>query len=274
MIETNVVSQFKSQALTDDELRAEARSIFATAPMSGLSARYRFVPTSEIVTGLREKGWLPVRVEQQRVRLVERFGFQKHLLRFRLAEQMKTLDEWNTELVLTNSHDAGCAYILQVGIYRRICSNGLVVSDQGFEAIRFRHAGLKATDIVEASYQIFEHVPKIGASIERFRNRRLSNDESLAFAQQALTLRYGTLDRAPIEPQTLLTVRRPEDQSNDLWIIYNRCQESLTQGGLSDNRRDRAGKLRTVRPLRGIDSKLFLNKALWNLADITASHVN
>lgn len=128
MILNTATTNFKSQALTDDELRREARSIFATGAMNGLSTRYTFVPTTEIVAGLREKDWVPVIVEQQRVRSESRFGFQKHLIRFRRAEQMRTLDEWNAELLLTNSHDAACAYILQVGIYRRLCSNGLVVS--------------------------------------------------------------------------------------------------------------------------------------------------
>lgn len=60
----------------------------------------------------------------------------------RRASQMETLDEWNLELALLNAHDGGCAYQLDAGIYRRICSNGLVVADGPFETIRFRHAGL------------------------------------------------------------------------------------------------------------------------------------
>ena len=44
-------------------------------------------------------------------------------------------------------------------------------------------------------------------------------------------------------------------------------QESLLRGGLSDDRRDRRGKLRSVRPLRGIDSKVSVNKGLWSLAE-------
>jgi len=116
MIRNTVTSNFKAEALTDERLRLEAPSIFASRPMSGLSGRYAFVPTTEIVAGLRGKNWLPVHVEQQRVRTATRFGFQKHLIRFRRAEQMQTLDEWNAELVLTNSHDAGCAYVMQVGI--------------------------------------------------------------------------------------------------------------------------------------------------------------
>ena len=274
MIPNPVTTNFRSQALTDAELRLEARSIFATEPMRGLSTRYAFVPTTEIVAGLREKNWLPVHVEQQRVRFESRFGFQKHLIRFRRAEQMQTLDEWNEELVLTNSHNAACAYIMQVGIYRRLCSNGLVVSTDSFEPIRFRHAGLRAEKVVEASYRILEFVPKVGALIERFRNCRLSESEALAFAQQGLALRYGSLEQSPVEARTLLTPRRIEDQSNDLWTSFNSIGEHLLRGGVSDSRRDRRGRLRSIRALRGIDSQVSLNMRLWNLAEETANNRN
>lgn len=263
-------SNFKAEALTDEQLRLEAPSIFAQGPMAGLSHRYTFLPTTEIVAGMRDKGWLPVHVEQQRPRSSVRFGFQKHLLRFRRAEQMQTLDEWNAELVLTNSHDAGCAYILQVGIYRRLCSNGLVVSGEGFTAIRFRHAGLQAHEVVQASFRILEYVPRVGILIDRFQHRLLTESEAVGFARAALLLRYEEPDQSPIDPRTLLTVRRIEDESTDLWTTFNRVQENLVRGGLSDGRHDRNGRLRTVRGLRGIDSKIVLNQRLWQLAEQTA----
>jgi len=274
MIRNTVTSNFKAEALTDETLRLEAPSIFANRPMSGLSQRYAFVPTTEIIAGLRGKDWLPVHVEQQRVRTATRIGFQKHLIRFRRSEQMQTLDEWNAELVLTNSHDAGCAYLMQVGIYRRLCSNGLVVSDDTFEAIRFRHAGLKADEVVQASFRILEYVPNVGALIDRFRSRQLNDAEALKFAGQALALRFPAGQEAPIEPLTLLTARRPEDQASDLWTLYNRVQEHLVRGGLSDSHRTRSGRVRSLRGLRGIDSKVILNKELWKLAETTANQVN
>ena len=267
-------SNFKTDPWSDDKLRLEAPSIFAQGPMSGLSSRYRFVPTKEIVAGLREKSWVPVLAEQQRARSVGRIGFQKHLIRFRRAEQMQTLDEWNAELVLTNSHDAGCAYVLQVGIYRRLCSNGLVVSDEQFETIRFRHAGLRAEDVVEASFRILECVPRLGALIDRFRNRQLTDSQAIAFAEDALLLRYETGDKSPVGPRTLLTPRRIEDQGTNLWTVFNCVQENLVRGGLSDGGHDRVGRLRTMRALRGIDSRIILNKGLWDLAEQTANALN
>ena len=88
----NDTTNFKATALENDTLRRQAPSIFAAGPMLGVSQRYTFVPTARIVSGLRELDWVPVDVEEQRIRTEARRGFQKHLLRFRRAEQMATLD--------------------------------------------------------------------------------------------------------------------------------------------------------------------------------------
>jgi hypothetical protein len=239
--------------------------------MSGVSQRYAYVPTARIVEGLREHDWVPVAVEEQRIRNETRRGFQKHLIRFRRADQMETLDEWNVEMVLLNSHDAGCAYQVHAGIYRRLCSNGLVLSQDSFEAIRFRHAGLLAEEVVQASFRLLDFVPKVGELVQRFRARALDVRESLALAGHALVLRYASLAAAPVDPETLLKARRPEDEGTDLWRTVNRLQENLERGGVSDFHRDRRGKLRSVRALRGIDSKVSLNKGLWGVAERLAN---
>jgi hypothetical protein len=95
----------------------------------------------------------------------------------------------------------------------------------------------------------------------------LDEAESLALASHALRLRYASLEEAPVEPATLLQSRRPEDEGSDLWRVTNRVQEQIIRGGVSDWRRDRRGKLRSVRGLRGIDSKVSVNKKLWDVAE-------
>jgi hypothetical protein len=264
-------SNFKADALSEATLRQRAPSIYASGPMAGVSARYTFVPTARIVDGLGEHGWVPVAVEEQRSRTEARRGYQKHLLRFRRAEQMQTLDEWNVELVLLNSHDKGCAYQLHAGIFRRICSNGLVLSELSFEAIRFRHAGLLADEVVQASFRLLDFLPRVGELVNRFRSRELEPRESLDLAKHALLLRYDSPELAPVEPETLLQARRPEDDGRDLWRTMNCVGENLERGGVSDWHKDRRGKLRSVRPLRGIDSKVNLNKGLWGLAEQLAN---
>jgi len=66
----------------------------------------------------------------------------------------------------------------------------------------------------------------------------------LTLAQQALLLRYPTVEESPIAPDTLLQAHRPEDEGDDLWLTMNRCQEGLLRGDLSDGHRDWRGKLR------------------------------
>ncbi len=257
-------------ALSNDDLYRRAPSIFATGPMQGVSNRYTFVPTASILGGLRDHGWVPVEVEEQRIRKEARRGFQKHMIRLRLSEQMQTLDEWNVELVVLNSHDTGCAYQLHAGIYRRICENGLVLSEGSFEAIRFRHSGCLSDEVVQASFRLIDLIPKVGSLVQRFRERALDTRESMAFADMALLLRYPTVAEAPVDANTLLKARRPEDEGSDLWNTLNRVQENLVRGGVSDIRHDRRGHLRSVRTLRGIDSKVTINKGLWSLAEQVA----
>ena len=264
-------SNFKAVALNEETLRQQAPSIFAAGPMANVSPRYTFVPTARIVDRLREHDWVPVVVEEQHIRTEVRRGFQKHLIRFRRREQMETLDEWNVELVLLNSHECGCAYQLHAGIYRRICSNGLVMSLDSFEAIRFRHAGLVTDEVVQASFRLLDFMPRVGELVNRFQSRELAAGESLALAGHALLLRYASLANAPVLPDTLLQARRPEDEGNDLWRTMNRVGEHLERGGVSDWHKDRRGKLRSVRALRGIDSKVTLNQGLWQLAERIAN---
>ncbi len=95
--------------------------------------------------------------------------------------------------------------------------------------------------------------------------------ESMDLARHALLLRYPNVSEAPIDPDTLLKARRPEDEGTDLWSSMNRIQENLIRGGLSDFHRDRRGKLRSVRALRGIDSQVSVNKGLWGLAERLAN---
>jgi len=141
------------------------------------------------------------------------------------------------------------------------------VSEGSFEAIRFRHSKLDPDEVVRASFRLLEFVPKVGEMVNRFRERVLNAHESLELARHAVLLRYPSLHASPVEPETLLKPRRYEDAGVDLWTTMNRIQENLIRGGVSDSRRDRRGRMRSVRALRSIDSKISFNKGLWGLAE-------
>src|ERR1700730_14080169 len=172
-------------AISDEELQCLAPSIFASQPIEGVSNRYSFLPTSSILKGMRENGWVPVRAEQQSVRTEARRGFQKHLIRFARAEYLETWkkNQVRPEVVLLNSHDKSSAYQLHCGLFRLVCSNGLVVADATFQRISIKHSGFNPDSVIEASFKVLRAVPDIMKKVQLFQDRILTDPERLALAE-------------------------------------------------------------------------------------------
>jgi hypothetical protein len=258
-----------NRMLTNDELQAHAPSIFASRPIAGVSENYAFIPTIQAVEGLKEAGWVPVWVSEQKVRLERRLGFQKHMIRFQRRDQVGKETEFCPEVCLVNSHDRSSAYQIHAGIFRFICGNGMIVADSTFERVSIRHSRFDPDQIIEASCRVLESVPQLAESVATFKARQLSPVESRAFAESALILRYDALKTSPVSPQKLLEPRRNEDQGTSLWHTFNRVQENVMQGGLKDySRRKQDGKrFPKTRGVSGLDQNISLNKALWHLAE-------
>ena len=69
--------------LSEDQMRRAAPSIFAAAPHDSRSARYAYIPTIDILTGLKREGFEVFSAGQSRTRLADRREFTKHLVRLR-----------------------------------------------------------------------------------------------------------------------------------------------------------------------------------------------
>jgi Domain of unknown function (DUF932) len=255
--------------LNDEQLRAAAPSVFAAEAWSGVSEKYSFVPTSAVVAGMRNNGWLPVSAGQQLVRLDSRRGFQKHIIRFQRADHIGQPLDYRPEICLVNSHDRSSAYQLHAGVFRLVCSNGLIVADATFEHISIRHVGFHPDQVIEASFRVLESIPQLTANVQSFRAHQLTPTEQQAFAESAILLKYDDLQNAPISANKVLEARRYDDNGNDLWRTFNRVQENLVRGGLKEwSRRKENGKRHPrTRPVTGIDENVKLNKALWHLAE-------
>jgi hypothetical protein len=259
-------------ALSDEELRRCAPSIFASQPIDTVSDRYSFLATSSILKGMRENGWAPVRAEQQSVRTEARRGFQKHLIRFARAEHLHSWEknQVRPEVVLLNSHDKSSAYQLHCGLFRLVCSNGMVVADASFQRISIKHSGFNPDSVIEASFDVLRAVPDIMNKVQLFQDRILTDAERLALAMGAATYRWEDPDKAPVTPSMLLNPRRFGDGARDLWTTLNTVQENIIRGGQRDySRRLPSGsRMPKSRAIKGIDEDLRLNKALWHMAEV------
>jgi len=262
------MNTFRTQTpLSNEQLRAIAPSIFATEPWHGMSSKYAFVPTSVVVDKMRAEGFVPVSATQSRTRIAGKSDFTRHQIRFRDIRQVEQalinkLGQLYFELIMTNSHDGASQYVLDGGIWRQVCLNGMCVCDSVINSIRTRHTG-NADAVIEASFEVVEQMPKAIDSVESFQRLQLTAPEQTAFANAALQLRYD--DQAPVTPAQVATPRRYEDREQNLWSTFNVVQENLTQGGLRG--RSASGRRQRTRAVEGISENTKLNKALWALAE-------
>jgi hypothetical protein len=187
------------------------------------------------------------------------------MVRMRHQSQIVTQTEV-PEIILLNSHDGSSSYQIMSGVFRFVCSNGLIAGDM-FNNIRVRHTGTVVDDVIEGATRVLEDAKQIGSRIGEYKGIMLSRDEQMAFATSALQVRWG--DDAPVVPSSVLRAHRWEDQQNDLWTVYNRVQENMLKGGVSG--RSSTGRRTTTRAVGGVTENVKLNKALWTLADTMAA---
>jgi hypothetical protein len=199
--------------LAEDQMRRVAPSIFAAAKHASRSERYSYIPTIDVLRGLRKEGFEPFMVAQGGSRVEGKAEFTKHLIRMRHAGRVDAKAEAN-EIILINSHDGASSYQMLAGVIRHICMNGLVVGDTAHD-IRVPHRGDIQGDVIEGAFRVLEDFEAVDASIDGMKSLQLKDDEQRAFATAALALRYGERVEgqppAPVTAEQLLQARRPED---------------------------------------------------------------
>lgn len=237
----------------------------ATSHREGLSPNYTHVPTMDIVDALGQEGWVVSQGHQVRTRDEARKGFQKHILRFRQAENPIEVAGSIVELVLGNSHDGGGAVFVGGGFYRIVCCNGLMVSDGEFQWFRHRHTG-SLLEIMDGALTVADNLTKMVPVVARMKARELSDDQRLELASRAVDLRFG---RPALDARTALLPRRTEDDRGDLWSTYNVLQENLVRGGMMGI--SRSAKPRKISAIRGALADMKLNTGLWSLAESYAA---
>ena len=259
--------------LTMGEIARRAPSALATRPYDGMSAKYSHIATLGVIEAMIAAGFQPFGATQSRTRVPGKGNFTKHLIRFRHQDAAQVVvGDVIPEVVLINSHDGTSAYKLIAGLYRLICSNGLMVSDGEIDAINITHKGNVVGEVIEGSHRLIADTQKSLGTVRNWTQLQLTDGEQRAFAESAHTLRFADAEgktTTPITAAQLLTPRRREDVGGDLWHTLNRVQENVIAGGLSAVQRDNSGRrVRRIstRRINGIDQDVRLNRALWELA--------
>ena len=281
------------QALNDDEIKLLCPVAFkdtmtkAEINKLGLSNHYSFVPTMNVVNDLRALGYEVVDAKQVNARKKSTKGYQKHMIT--LEHPKYKLDQVNEveisdgetetqiqkpteypQILLTNSHDGGNAFTLSAGIFRLVCSNGLVIKTEDYGSARLVHKGY-SFEAVQTLVKEFEvTVAEVLTKITAMKKVQLTKDQQIEFAKQAALLRFKSKSynedniEKVVNIDDLLNIDRKEDAGNGLYEVFNRVQESLINGkytylGTKD-------KPRKARPIKNFKQNIEVNKKLSELA--------
>ena len=174
------------------------------------------------------------------------------------------------QILLTNSHDGKNAFQFQAGLYRLICSNGLVIADTQFEAVKMRHMGYTFEDLQEKIKEMVEKLPLTVESMNKMKAQEMEEEQIIQFAKDALNTRFkeDELNRIQIDLKELVNPVRKEDSGNDLWSVFNVVQEKIIEG---DFEYRAGGKVRKAREIKNFKPDRKINKELFEVA---LSYVN
>ena len=101
------------------------------------------------------------------------------------------------------------------------------------------------------------------------KNTILSNENKKELATAVVKIRKEMDDNQQIalDEATIMDILMPvreEDKGDDLWTVFNVCQEKMIKGGFHSVGKN--NKLRKQRGITSIKKDIEYNQQLWNLA--------
>jgi len=261
---------------TLEDLRKVAPSAFADKYDPKRSDRYSFLPTEKLVSAVMNQGW-----ELQSVKQNGRSEYSRHIIRFTnpsLGFMNLKDDKVKPQIILDNSHNGTSYAQFHMGLFRLICTNGLVAAMPGFyETSKIRHMGMDVFEIKNMLEIAAEHYKMIGTNLEHMQGVTLNQDQKEEFAIKAIAYREpnlfinddGTIDYQKVTDSTnplhIIKPTRDEDKIDNLWTTFNVVQEHMIKGGYE--RKSEKGRSSTTKGMTNAVRSVKYNKKLWELAE-------
>ncbi len=263
------------EPLNDDEIKHlcpvafKRRMVKSEIAKLGLSKHYSFVPTMNVVNDLRDLGYEVVDAKQVKARKKSTDGYQKHMITFEHPKYKVEGSEEYPQILLTNSHDGGNAFTLSAGIFRLVCSNGLVIKSEDYGSSRLVHKGYSFDAVQKLVHEFEGTISEVLTKITAMKRKQLTDEQMIQFAKQAALLRFKASSYNEdniadvVDIDEILEATRPEDVGNGLYEVYNRVQESLINGNYHYKLGTKHRKGRTIKSFK---QNIDVNKKLSELA--------
>jgi hypothetical protein len=139
-----------------------------------------------------------------------------------------------------------------------------VIATQEFENVKVRHMGYSFDELQQTIKTITERLPLTVESMNKMKEIELEQDQMVALANQMLEVRFGdsTKDMG-FDIDQILEPVRVEDQTNDLWTVFNRIQERIMGGDFNYSTNNRVRKARRI---KNFNQDIDLNQGMFKTA--------
>lgn len=271
-----------STFLTEDELKKICPMAFKTEPTNpDVSDKYTMATTMDVVNDMAQIGWFPTQAKQCRGKKNSKGIRSYHMISFQNPD-IKILKDGEIEayptIILQNSHDGFSSFKFMCGLYRLVCSNGLILADAEYASVSIRHINYNFEELRHVINDIVEKLPEKIAVINKMKSTELTEEQKTEFATNVIKVRKDIPIEKEIEVSNdtitdILTPVRKEDEGNNLWAIYNVLQEKIINGYFSyaKDENTKARKMRKITsPIKDININCELFKLASNYMNVAA----
>lgn len=254
-------------ALTLDELREVCPVIFTETASNGVSEKYTHIPTYQVIEDMEKLGWNPVDAKQVKARKGK--GFQKHMVTFQhedLFIKGEDGDSSQVQLLLINSHDGKSSFRFEAGIFRLVCSNGLILKTNDMGSFKIRHMGYTFDELQSQLNEFVANLDGVVDKMNQMVNKPVSVEDARKMAKRALDIRFGEETKTDDDLlNEIILPTRIEDEGDSLWKVFNVVQEKIVGGGFQY--RNSKGKVRKARKIKNFQQDIKVNQQLWEMAE-------
>jgi hypothetical protein len=261
---------------SNEELKKMAPAAFSRTVSPILTDRYSYFSTEDFLQAFEKLGWKPYSVKQNGAS-----PYSRHIIRL-INPDFGFLpvkgDKIRPQIIIDNSHDGFTKAQIHLGLLRLVSTSGLVIAIPGLSTnVKWLHVGVDQKVMIEMIADIVEQYRIVGAHVSNMQQVSLTEDQKQEFAIKAIAYRDprkyidadGTINEAAIHSSLdihdIYEPIRPQDESDDLWTLFNVVQERTIKGMFEMT--SPKGRKSSPRVITNGKRNLEYNKKLWILAE-------
>lgn len=231
-------------------------------PKEDVSDKYVPVQTKDIHNAIIKAGWKLTKAAIANRKLLH----TRHLAVYNHPD-FKTKEGDEIRIMLTNSYDRSSALKISIGVFRIVCSNGLVVTTKSLGSYNHKHMGIDTTDFKTLLDEQLKSVETVVTKVDVMQSRMLTKKERIDLAERMILVDSPNTKNWEIKPADVLKTKRPEDEGNSLWNVFNTVQENLIKGGVEGESKKTPGKVKALRPLKNAFEDVIANVKYFEIAN-------